>query len=70
LVATAAEKRLNIRPYTSFAAASDCLDVAERMNAAAAPGGMSWMWTLHADPRLRADARGRDGGVRQQWRRE
>jgi len=38
LVATAAEKRLNIRPYTSFAAASDRLDVAERMNAAAAPG--------------------------------
>jgi hypothetical protein len=43
------------------------------MKANAAPVGSPWMWTLafgyqrpHADPRLRADERGRDGGVRQE----
>jgi hypothetical protein len=43
------------------------------MKAAAVLVGMSWMWTLalsttrpHADARLRADARGRDGGVREE----
>src|SRR5215469_16162845 len=39
------------------------------MKAAAAPEGTPWMWTHHEDPhadaRRRADARGRDGGVRQ-----
>ena len=43
------------------------------MKVQAAPVGTLWMWTLafwwspsgpHADARLRADARGRDGGVR------
>jgi hypothetical protein len=39
------------------------------MKAAAVLVGMSGMWTLvfehhHADARLRADARGGDGGVR------
>jgi len=44
------------------------------MKAAAVPVGMSWMWTLafghHEDrrpnARLRADARGGDGGVREE----
>jgi hypothetical protein len=40
------------------------------MKATAAPVGSPWLWTLgygrrpHADLRLRADARGCDGGVR------
>jgi hypothetical protein len=42
------------------------------MKAAAAPVGQPWLWTLayghrpHADLRLRGDARGRDGCVRQE----
>ena len=41
------------------------------MKAAAVPAGISWMWTLafggpHPDAQLRADARGRNGGVCQE----
>jgi hypothetical protein len=44
------------------------------MKAVAMPRGQSWMWTprfraprrAHADARPRADARGRDGGVREE----
>jgi len=52
---------------------ADGIVVGRIMKAAAGPVGMSWMWTLAygyhedrtADARPRADARGRDGGVRQ-----
>jgi hypothetical protein len=47
------------------------------MKANAAPVGSPWMWTLafgyqrpHADPRLRADERGRDGGIREELAEE
>ena len=43
------------------------------MKAATVPVGAAWMWTLafghhetHTDARLRADARGCDGGVREE----
>jgi hypothetical protein len=52
---------------------ADGIVVRHIMKAAAAPVGSPWLWTLAfghhegrtADARLRADARGRDGGVRQ-----
>jgi hypothetical protein len=47
---------------------ADGVVVGRIMKAAAVPVGMSWMWPPrrpHADARLRAEARGRDGGVRQ-----
>ena len=54
-----------------FDVLADGVVVGRIMKAAAAPVGMSWMWTLafaiprgpHTDARLRRDARGRDGGV-------
>jgi hypothetical protein len=50
---------------------ADGVVVGRIMHATAAPLGTPWMWTLifghhrrpHAHARLRADARGRDGGV-------
>jgi hypothetical protein len=52
---------------------ADSAVVGRIMKAAAAPEGTPWLWTLafghhvgsHTDARLRADARGRDGCVRE-----
>jgi hypothetical protein len=57
-----------------FDVLADGVVVGRIFNAAAAPVGTPWMWTLiyghHedriADARLRADARGRDGDVREE----
>ena len=53
---------------------ADGVAVGRIMKVHAAPVGSPWMWTLafgyspgpHADARLRGDARGCDGGVRQE----
>src|SRR5262249_34938251 len=53
---------------------ADGVVVGRTMKANAAPVGAPWMWTLlfdfqrgpHADARLRADARGCDGGFREE----
>ena len=53
-----------------FDVLADGVVVGRIMLAAAAPVGSPWLWTLaygpHADARLRADARGGDGGVREE----
>jgi hypothetical protein len=51
-----------------FDVLADGTVVGRIFKANAAPVGAPWMWTLafgHTDARLRRDARGRDGGVRQ-----
>jgi len=53
---------------------SDGVVVGRIMKAMAAPVGEPWLWTLafvhhedpHAYPRLRDDARGSDGGIREE----
>jgi hypothetical protein len=51
---------------------ADGIIVGRIMKAAAVPVGQSWLWTLgfeyglHGNPRLRGDARSRNGGVREE----
>jgi hypothetical protein len=56
---------------------ADSVVVGRIFNAAASPVGTPWMWTLaygHHEDRSSIygyeDTRGRDGGVRQSWRRQ
>lgn len=66
-------KRVMASRDDDYQVLADGVVIGRLMKAAAAPEGKPWMWTLaslcapwgsHADPRLRGDARGRDGGVR------